>query len=507
MVFSNKIISSVSERFRGNTLEQRCARGSFFLAIGAVLTRGASFASKIILVRLLAPADMGLMVMILTLTAFFETMTELGIKQSIIQSKNGAEWDYMNVTWLFQGLRGLVLYAVAFLVSPWICQFYFAGKDEMLMIHRMPEMVMLTRVAFLTIPLNGFVSPEIYVLMKEFKFGKSVVLNQGSIIIGTIATIVLAFLMRNIWAVVIGSVGTVLILCVISFVFCPFRPGWSFHMDSFRHVSKFAQGVIGLPILTYVAFNGDVLVAGKLLSASLVGMYGMASVFAQIPKELLLRVIGPLLMPAFAEKQDEKEALCRGLLKVTHITALVGIPLMALMIICGKTLLTWVYTPQYVEVVVPFGLLTVYAMLQLQAISMGKLLFGIGRPDRHRFFVGLRAILLLLPIYPAIKLWGLTGVASVLVLANFVALWVQVVVLNRTIGLNITAYFLSWVPGILMAFPVVAIVWLVQSFKPETPFLSLIGGSLMCLAVYVIWVFRLNLVRLVSLRQPESIGN
>jgi len=507
MVFSNKIISSVSERFRGNTLEQRCARGSFFLAIGAVLTRGASFASKIILVRLLAPADMGLMVMILTLTTFFETMTELGVKYSVIQHKNGAEWDYMNTAWWFQSLRGVILYAVAFFVSPWICQFYFAGKDEMLMIHRMPEMVMLTRAAFLTIPLNGFVSPAVYTLMKEFKFGKTVFLNQGSTVVGTIATIILAFLMRSIWAVVIGSVGTVLILCVFSFVFCSFRPGWSFHMDSFRHVSKFARGVIGLPILTYVAFNGDILVAGKLLSASLVGMYGMASVFAQMPKELLLRVIGPLLMPAFAEKQDEKEALCRGLLKVTHITALVGIPLTALTIICGKTLLTWVYTPQYVEVVVPFGLLTVYAMLQLQAILMGKLFFGIGQPDKHRSFVGLRAILLLLLIYPAIKYLGLTGVAGVLVLANFAALCVQVVVLNKTIGLNIATYALSWVPGILLAFPVVAIVWLVQSFKPEMPFLSLIGGSLMYLSVYAIWVFRSSLVRLVSLRQPESIGN
>jgi O-antigen/teichoic acid export membrane protein len=505
--FLNKIVSSTKERFRGDTLEQRCARSGFFLVIGAVLARGLSFASKIILVRLLMPADMGLMVMILTLTAFFETMTELGIKYSVIQYKNGAEWDYMNVAWWFQGLRGVVLYAVAFFVSPWICQFYFAGKDEMLTLHRMPELVMLARVAFLTIPLNGFVSPEIYVLMKEFKFGKSVFLNQGSVVIGTIITIILAFLMRNIWAIVIGSVGTVLVLCVVSFVFCPFRPGWSFHRDSFRHVSKFAQGVIGLPILTYAAFNGDVLVAGKLLSASLVGMYGMASVLAQMPKELLLRVIGPLLMPAFAEKQEEKKALCRGLLKVTRITALVGIPLMALAIICGKTLLMWIYTPEYAKVVVPFGLLTIYAMLHLQAILMGKLLFGIGQPDKHRFFVGLRAIFLLLLIYPAIRFLGLAGAAGVLVLANFAALCLQVVVLHKIIGLGIADYAVSWMPGILMAVPVVVIVWLVQSFKPELPFLSLLGGILMCLAVYMIWVFRSSLVKYISLRQPERIGN
>ena len=506
MSFLDKIVSSTTKRFRGSTLEQRFMRGSFFLAIGAVFTRGISFASKIILVRLLAPADMGLMVMILTLTTFFETMTELGVKQSVIQHKNGTEWDYKNVAWWFQGLRGVMLYAVAFFVSPWICQFYFAGKDEMLVIHKMPELVMLTRVAFLTILLNGFVSPEIYVLAKEFKFGKMIFLNHGSTALGTIITIVLAFLMRSIWAVVIGSVGTVLILCVVSFVFCSFKPGLRFHLDSFRHVSKFARGIVGLPILTYIAFSGDVLVAGKLLPVALVGMYGMASVLAQMPKELLLRVIGPILLPAFAEKQGEKGALCRGLLKITRITALVGIPLMALAIVCSKTLLTLVYKPEYAKVVIPFSLLAVYAMLQLQAVLMGKLFFGIGKPEKHRSFVGLRAVLLLLLIYPAIKYLGLTGAAGVLVFANFTALCLQVVVLHKAIGLNIVDYALSWVLGILMAVPVVAIVWLMQSFKPEMPFLSLLGGSLMCLAVYIVWVFRSSFAKLNWSGRPESIG-
>jgi len=503
--FLDKIITSIKEKFRGDTLQQRCARATFSLATGAFLARGLSFACKVILVRLLAQADMGLMVMILTLTTFFETMTELGIKQSIIQAKNGADWDYMNVTWWFQGLRGVVLYAVAFFASPWICQFYFAGKDEMLILHKMPELVTLTRVAFLTIPLNGFVSPEIYVLMKEFKFGKSVVLNQGSMIIGTIATIILAFLMRSIWAVVIGSVGTVLILCVVSFVFCPFKPRFNFHWDSFRHVSKFAKGVFGLPILTYIAFSGDVLVAGKLLPVALVGMYGMASTFAQLPKELLLRIVGPILMPAFAEKQNDKKALCRGLLKINYITALFGIPLTALAIVCSKTLLTRVYTPEYAKVVVPFSLLLVYAMLQLQAVLVGKLFFGIGQPGKHRSFVGFRAVILVLLIYPAIKFFGLTGAASVLVFANFAALCLQVVVLHKVIGLDIADYALSWMPGIFMAVPVVVTVWLMQSFKPELPLLSFSIGVIVCLAVYAVGVFKPNLVKSIYMRQAESV--
>jgi O-antigen/teichoic acid export membrane protein len=138
----------------GDTLKARCARSSVILGIGAFVAKFLGFGSKIVLTRLLIPEDMGLMVMILSLTALFEVLTEVGIKQSVIQHKNGAEPEYLNMAWWFQSLRGIGLYSVAFIAAPWLCEFYFHSKAEVLTRYSMEELRTLVRVAFLTILLN-----------------------------------------------------------------------------------------------------------------------------------------------------------------------------------------------------------------------------------------------------------------------------------------------------------------------------------------------------------------
>jgi len=483
-----KKISAIADQFRGDSLKARCARSGFVLGIGAFVAKFLGFGSKVILTRLLVSEEMGLMVMIISLTQLFEVLTEVGIKQSVIQNKNGARPEYLNMAWWFQGLRGMALYAVAFIVAPWLCEFYFRSRPEVLTRYSMEELVTLVRVAFLSILFNGFVSPGAHVLEKKFKFGRAVVITQGGFVLGAILTIILAFLIRNVWAIVIGFAATGLTRCLMSYVLCPFMPKLAYHRESFQGLYRFARGVIGLPVLTYIAFNIDVLVAGKLVSTSLVGFYGMALTLAVAPRDLFVRIISPILFPAFAEKQDDKEALCRAVLKITKVTALLVIPPTALAIICSRAILTFVYPPEYAAVAIPFGLLCVYVLLLIQGSILATVFFGIGQPGKHRAFVGLRALILVVFIYPAIRLLGLTGAAGTVLLASFVALSVQVLVIRKTIGLNIFDYAISWMSGLALAIPVLVVTVLVRGLTPDSPMAHLIIGALSCIIVCAIGV-------------------
>ena len=100
MVLSSAISRTVSDMFRGScghSLKARCVRSSIVLGIGAFIAKFLRLGSKIVLTRLLVPQEMGLMVMMLSLTALFEVLTEIGIKQSVIQHKNGADPEYLNM--------------------------------------------------------------------------------------------------------------------------------------------------------------------------------------------------------------------------------------------------------------------------------------------------------------------------------------------------------------------------------------------------------------------------
>src|SRR4030042_3650986 len=94
------------------------------LAVGTVVERGLRFVRYVILTRILAPDQFGLMAIVMVAASAFDALTEVGIKQSVIQNKRGADPEYLNVAWWFQAVRGLGLFSVAFLAAPWISSFY-----------------------------------------------------------------------------------------------------------------------------------------------------------------------------------------------------------------------------------------------------------------------------------------------------------------------------------------------------------------------------------------------
>jgi PST family polysaccharide transporter/lipopolysaccharide exporter len=445
-----KAVSNKISLIQGSSLKDRCVRSSVVLGIGAFIAKLLGFGSKVVLTRLLVPQEMGLMVMILSLTVLFEVLTEIGIKQSVVQHKNSAEPEYLNMAWWFQSLRAIGLYAVAFIAAPWLCEFYFRSRPEVLTRYSMEELITLIRVAFLSILFDGFISPRAHVLEKKFRFGRAVVITQGSFVLGTIITIILAFAIRNVWAIVIGFTSIGFFRCLMSYVLCPFIPRFAYHRESFQGLYRFARGMVGLPALTYIAFNIDVLVAAKLVSADLLGMYGMALVLARAPQDLFNKIAGPVLLPAFAEKQDDTKALGKAVLNLTKVITIIAIPLVVLAIIFSKSLLSVVYGGKYSVVAVPFSLMCIYVLLIIHGTMMGDVFFGLGQPEKHRSYTITCALVLIVLIYPAVKIFGLTGAALSVLTANFIALCWQVHIIQQVIGLKITDYVYCWLPGICL---------------------------------------------------------
>jgi len=474
------LLSTVRDKLHGDSLKARCARGAIILGVGTFIAKFLGYGSKVVLTYLLASREMGLMVVILSLTQLFQVLTEVGIKQSVIQHEKGARDEFLNVAWWFQILRGIGLYMVAFLLAPLLCNFYFAAKPEVLAAHTPEELVALVRVAFLAVPFVAFMSPRAYILEKEFRFGKMVVLSQGSIALGSIATIVLAATIRNIWALVIGFALAGLTQCVLSYVLCPFRPGLRFDRSSFNDIYKYARGVVGLPVLTYIAMNTDVLVVGKLADASLIGYYGMALILANTPYDLFSRIMNPILLPAFAKRQSDNNALCRALFQITRYGGILLLPPMLLAITCGGTVLDLVYPAEYSAVAVPFGFMCVYIIMRIQSAVLANMFFGIGQPGKHRTFTLVRAIVLVTLIYPVVRLFGLTGAAATVLLANVIALCLQVVVAKKAIGLSITKYAMSWLPGLALAGPIVFVTLVMKNLIPDKPMLYLAAGMFSC---------------------------
>lgn len=475
---TRETIESLRYLLRSDDLKGKSLRGGSVLTAGAVIENVLRFARNMILARLLAPSAFGEMAIVLAGVALTEAFTEVGLRQNVIRNKRGGSPEFLNVVWWISGLRGLALYAISYVGAPFIAGFY--GDSDS---------VNLMRVGFLAITLNGFVSPRVHLLEKEFRFKTWVALNQGAAVISVSIGILAAFLMKNVWALLLAYLAECLFRTALSYVVCPMRPRLKFDHECYKQVTSYSRRIYGLPVIMMLFLQTDVFVIGKVLSAGPLGMYVMARTLAEIPNIFVARVVNPLALPAFAVLQDDRAKLGSVLLRLHSATAMIGLPALAFVGLFAKDILSLAYGTQYSEVAAPFTLLCGYSVVFASTSVVAGASFAVGRPDIHRTASIVRTVLFLIVIYPATSLCGLVGASAVRLLAVCCLIAVQILLMKKAVSVSFSAWLGASLRGIQVSL-IVLVPGLIMNhalYVPRTA--RLLIGAVLCIGSWWIGVW------------------
>jgi O-antigen/teichoic acid export membrane protein len=414
---------------KGKTVTAKAARGSIWLGGATGFEYGLRFVRNVILTRVLAPEAFGVMAIVLGINAAFESFTEIGVKEAVIQNPRGEKDTYLNGAWWLSVTRSTALYILAFLIAPSISQFYNS-----------PELVPLMHLAFLSIILKGAISARAYVAIKQMDFRSWVIIYHGGAVCGILAAIGLAFAIENVWALVIGFTVEAGARLLLSYIVSPYRPRIRFNKEDLRALFKFARGMLGLPILAFIFLRADVFVVGKIRSYADLGLYSMAVTLAFITSELMTKLINEVAMPAFSLIQSEKDKINKAILQITSTIALIWLPALAFVGLYSEDVLTIVYGAQYAVVALPFSIVFFTGLLSVNDSVISTAYFGMGRPELHRIFAGLRAIVIVTLIYPAVKWLGLIGAALAGCSAMSMGYLFEIIWFSRLTGLSLRDY-------------------------------------------------------------------
>ena len=477
-------ISDTIRLLQGDSLKAKSARGVIKLSVGTGIERILRLVRTMILTRILAPEQFGLMAIVLVLVNVFEQLSEVGIKLSVIQNKRGSDPEYLNATWWFQAMRGLGLFTIAILIAPWISSFF----DK-------PHILKLLQISLLAIVFRGFISPRAYVLQREYKFGRMALLIQGSALFGTIVTVGYALVAKNIWALVIGYVAENCALCFLSYILAPFTPRFDIDRKCLKELTSFARRIFGLPILSLIGYVTPTFVLGKIVTEEKLGLYALAGQLASIPIILFTKIVSPVILPGFARKQDNKVSLCKAVLQISKIIATFTLPLVVYLAGCASGLLCILWGPRYVDATIPCVLLSMLVIVKSQGIILSSTYVAVGQPHLQRRFVILMTLIIVLFIYPAVVHWGLIGAAVTVIVSNYTALLMQIFWCRRVIPLKFDNYIKCYIPGLLMAFPPVIVIHMLLFLGVDSMAVILTAGAAVLFATYTIFFGNLFLAR------------
>jgi O-antigen/teichoic acid export membrane protein len=434
----DRVKVSVSDLLVSDGLRAKAMRGGTWLGGGSLAEQVVRFARNMLLTRLLAPGAFGAMAIVMSCSAIIGTLTDVGQRAAVIQNPRGREKAYLNAGWWMGMGRAVCMYAIIFALAPFVGRFY--GNVEL---------SPLLRVALITILFEGAMSPRSILPEKDMKFGRWMAISNGGAICGVITTVILSFYFRDVWALAIGSCSENFFRCLLSYILCPGLPslGWDRHVV--RELYKFSRAVVGLSFLNLIFSRTDVFVLGKLYSTTTLGLYTMGILLVQTPSSFITRMMGQILFPSFAHVQDDKERINRILVETTSWMILMGLPGVVAIYLCGHSLLTVIYGARYAAAFGPLAVAAAVVFLNVLNAAITCVFNGIGLPALHRRAVAASAVVMLIAIYPACRLFGIVGGQFAALAAIIVSYVLQVMRMRTLTGLDLFRYAKAFVPAAL----------------------------------------------------------
>jgi O-antigen/teichoic acid export membrane protein len=284
------------------TLKQRALNSSNWVIVSYVFSQGFRLGGNLILTRLLVPEMFGVMAIVSVLLVGIAMFSDLGIFQYIIQSKHSNKQSYVNTAWTIQILRGglitLVLLGIA--EAFYLLQSFKIFADTS--VYSVPELPLIIAVMSITALIAGFNSINLALLNKDLRLKEIGLIDVFSQLIGLICMIFLAYLLENIWALVIGTILSSFVKMLMSHL--PSfgeRNKISWDTRAVKDIFNFGKWIFGASIFTFFAGQGDRLILGGLLTPEELGIYTIAFFLATAFRNIVHKVMSSVFYPVLSE--------------------------------------------------------------------------------------------------------------------------------------------------------------------------------------------------------------
>ncbi|WP_089649612.1 lipopolysaccharide biosynthesis protein [Halobacterium hubeiense] len=399
------LLRSVYERLTagGSTAEQAVQSGIWVATIN-VGDRVLQLLKVVILARLLSPEAFGLLGIALLAIAALRQFSKLGFDEALIQHEEDDVDEYLNTAWVLKIIRGSVIALTAFLAAPRLAIFFGEAQAGPLI-----------RVIGFSPLILGLQNPAVMYFQKNLNFHREFFYQVGGRFIDLTVAVTIAFVFRSVWALAIGIVSMNLVKFVLSYVIHEYRPSIEFNLEFGKEMFGFGKWMFASSILVFLYNQGDDAFVGWFFTAASLGFYQLAYRFSNAPATEVTHVISRVAFPAFSKVQDDTKSLRTGYYRVLKLTSLIGFPMAAGIIAVAPQFVNAVLGNQWGPMIPLMQVLSLWGGLRAIGANFGAVFNAVGRPDYNTKLQALKALLVVILIYPAANNFGILGVAAIIV--------------------------------------------------------------------------------------------
>lgn len=452
------------------TLKEKTTRGLFWGGLNNVVQQGLGLLFGIILARQLSRQDYGMIAMISIFSLIATALQESGFRNALANLRQPTHRDYNSVFWL-NVIVGVSCYVVLFLAAPLIADFYHT-----------PDLILLCRVAFLSIIFSCLGTAQSAYLFRNLKVKEQARCNMISTVVSNLVGLTMAFLKCGYWSLAVQTLVYIGMNTLLLWRASDWRP--TFHLDfgPVRRMFRFSFKIMATTILERVNTNVMNVLLGKFFSKPEVGDYNQAYQWSSKVFYLMQGTLGQVAQPVFTNVADERERQLRVLRKLVRLMAFLSFPLLfgfgmtAREFIVLAIGMKWIHSAELLQLLCMSGaFIPVCSVLTNILISKGK--SGI------YFWCTFMQCLLLVCTMLVLHPYGIR--TMVMAYAVIYILWTFVwhFFVSRLTGYTLLSFLKDILGFALTAFAVMAVTWLITC-GIESLLLLLLSRVLLAVVLY-----------------------
>ncbi len=435
------------------TLDRSFARGIAWVGSVKWIVQLLTWATTIVVARILSPADYGLLAMATVLLSFITLLGESGIGVTVITVREITEEQTAQINGAAL-LMGVGCFVVACLAAYPVGAFYHAAA--------LPPVIMTMS---LTLVISAFRVVPGALLQRDLRFPRVAGIDAGQGMLQAVTTVTLAVLGFRYWSLVLGALLGAIVGTIATVSARPYplrRPRW----DTLRPVLPFTRNMVTGRLFWYAYQNSDFIVAGKRLGALALGGYSYAWTLASMPVDKISALVTSVTPSIFSAAQHDIPSLRRYFLTVTEGLAVFAFPLAVGLALVAGDFVPVVFGQRWLFMIGPLQVLALYTTVRTISPIASQVLVVTGDTRFLMYMGGVGAIVLPIGFYIGSQ-WGTIGIAVAWTIAHPIAVYIPLSVrVFRRLELRLGSYLTALWPAVSGCVLMGSAVWLARVSAP-----------------------------------------
>jgi len=454
------------------SLKERTISGMLWSFVRRSGNRIISFASTLVLARLLTPEDYGIIGMIVVFTSLSLVFIDAGFTSALIQKKEPTREDYSTVFY-WNVIISIILYVALFIAAPAIATFY-----------RMPLISAVLRVQGIVLVLGALGAIQGVRLRKHLNFRKLAGISLFSTTIGAVTGIIMAFSGFGVWSLVAKELIDRFCSLLLLWIGSSWRPLRVFSKNSFRELFNYGSLILLSHMTQSFVIQIQSLIIGRVFSARDLGFYTQARHIHDIPHQTITSVIDEVMFPVYSSLQDDMKKVVKAVKISLKSLVFLNFPLMLLLALIAEPLFVILLSDKWIESVPYFQILCFGGMLYSLNTNNVSVIMSLGKSNYVLIATLIKRGTTLLFVFIGLQ-FGIFGIVTGYTVSMYVWFPVNAYFMGKITGYGISKQIKDIGPNYMMAIAVAFATFLISQWIDLHFILMLIVQTVIFTALYI----------------------